>query len=81
MWDLAVADRIHTFLSGITLTGSVVMVDAGVLKEGRILGRVSATELTPTIGPQYPNPAKFKVSLTNEISSIQFKATTFSSVR
>jgi hypothetical protein len=80
MWDIAVAEGVHMFLCGVTLTGSVVIIDAGILKEGRLLGRVCSAEMTPTIGPQYPKPATFKVSLTNDSSSIKFKVTTFSSV-
>ena len=72
-WDLLCAANVHTFLCGISLTGSLFVIDIGVLKECRRVDRITTTVLTPRIGFMHSNPAKIEVFLSNEENSIRYK--------
>jgi hypothetical protein len=78
-WDLMCVDRNHTFLCGVSITGSIFLLDVGTLKYCRRLERLSSTVCAPTprVGYYEPNPAKIKAHLTKDKCEIQFKVSSF----
>ena len=65
---------IHSALCGVTITGSMLIVDVGVLKEGRKMNRIGSNVFTPRIGYQYENPAKIQVCLENDQTAFGIKS-------
>ena len=77
-WELIAAYGVHTALCGVTLTGSLLLIDVGTLKEAYLISRLATKVITPRIGVRHPEPHKFHITVSDASSEIWFKVTSIS---
>lgn len=76
-WDLVACHKMHSFLVGVTITGSMIITDVGSMKESFVAPRRGSMTFSARMGTR-PNssPPKIQVIADENTSAVLYKVTT-----